>query len=56
MRYAFCLLEHTKVYIVQQEQYIRIANIALYFYKIFKLYSTVIKKKTHDSYILFINC
>lgn len=55
MRYAFCLLEHTKVYIVQREQYIRIANIALYFSKNFKLYSTVIKK-THDSYILFINC
>lgn len=56
MRYAFCLLEHTKVYIVQQEQYIRIANIALYFSKILIITLDGYKKKTHDSYILFINC
>lgn len=55
MRYAFCLLEHTKVYIVQQEQYIRIANIALYFSKILIIILDSYKK-THDSYILFINC
>lgn len=55
MRYAFCLLEHSKVYKVQREQYIRIANIALYFSKILIIILDGYKK-THDSYILFINC
>lgn len=47
MRYAFCLLEHTKVYIVQQEQYtcIRIANFALYFSKILIIILDGYKKK-----------